>query len=456
MLTTIRDALAASDLNDLKALVADRHPEWLARELPELEPAERAIVFRVLPKDTALRVFELMHRNDRAALIEAMTTPEAVEMIELLDADDRIHVLDELPARVAKRLVGELTGPTRQSVQTMLGYDTGSVGRMLSPHYVAVRTSATADEALDVVRTSVLRPEHLSTVFVVDDSRRYRGLVRLADLFRADGDRPIGDLTEASEVGVPTTEDAATAARLLQRRDLDAVPVVDSEYRLVGAVTADDAMDAIETDTTATMYGIAGITDPGHNTELIRSERMTKGPIRYSVRVRLMFLMITLAGGLLVGGLIDAFEDSLAAVVAIAVFIPLVMDMGGNVGTQSTTIFARGLALGHIDPNRIWRHIWREMRVGVAMATVIALIGGTAALLWQGVPNGIPQLGLAVGISLFVSVNLACFLGFFLPWLLTKIGLDHAPGADPFMTTIKDFTGLLVYFGLAVWVLDLV
>jgi magnesium transporter len=456
MVHTIRTELETMNLSGLKTQVAHRHPDWLATTMTELAPTERAIVFRVLPKDTALAVFELLDRDDQAELIEAMSAPEAIAMIEQLDADDRVHVIDELPARVAKHLVGGLDASTRAVVQTMLGYEPGSVGRMASPHYVLARTSATAADAMNTVQSSSLRPEHLNTVFVVDDERRYQGLVRLADLIRADPNAAITELVEAAEVVVTTTDDAADAARLLQRRDLDAVPVVDREQRLVGTVTVDDAMDAIEADTTATMYGIAGIADPGHSNELLRSERMTQGSIRYPVRVRLSFLMITLVGGLLVGGLIDAFEDTLASVVALAVFIPLVMDMGGNVGTQSTTIFARGLALGHIDPSQIWRHVAREMRVGFAMATVIALLGGTAALVWQGLPNDIPQLGLAVGISLFVSVNLACFLGFFLPWLLLKLGLDHAPGADPFMTTIKDFTGLLVYFGLAAYVLNLV
>jgi magnesium transporter len=231
--------------------------------------------------------------------------------------------------------------------------------------------------------------------------------------------------------------------------------VVDSANRLIGALTVDDAMDVLDMDTSATMYGKAGITDPGHATEVLRSERLVAGGIGYPVRVRLLFLMVTLAGGLAVGGLIEQFEDTLAAVVALAIFVPLVMDMGGNVGTQSTTIFARGLALGQIQLSHMRSHIAREARVGLVMGAVIGVVGGSIALVWQGVPNDIPQLGLAVGISLFVSVNLACFLGFFLPWVLIKLGFDHAPGADPFITTIKDFTGLLVYFGLAAWVLNI-
>lgn len=456
MINLVRPHLAAGDLAALKQEVMSCHVEDIASALPSLSPTEQALVFRVLTKSAALDVFELLTPDQQATLVEAMSMPDAVDVIEQLDADDAIHLLDELPARVAKRLVAELDDATRESVQSMLGYPPGTVGRMLSPHYLWVRWSATVAEAREAVRDSQLRSEHLNTVFVVDDERRYQGLIRLGDLIRADLTWPVSDLVEARGVTASATDDAGAAGRLLQRRNLDALPVLDSEGRLIGAVTVDDAMDAIDQDTSATMYGIAGIADPGQDNETLRSEKLTSGPISYPVRVRLAFLMVTLAGGIAVGGLIDAFEDTLAAVVALAIFIPLVMDMGGNVGTQSTTIFARGLALGHIDLSKIWRHIGREMRVGLVMGLIIGVVGGSVAYLWQGAPNGIPALGLAVGISLFVSVNIATFLGFFLPWFLIKLGLDHAPGADPFITTIKDFTGLFVYFGLAAWVLNIV
>ncbi len=172
------------------------------------------------------------------------------------------------------------------------------------------------------------------------------------------------------------------------------------------------------------------------------------------MRVRVLFLLVTLAGGLIVGGLIDTFEDVLGAVLALAIFIPLVMDMGGNVGTQSSTIFARGFALGHITMADFWRkNFAREALVGLVMAVGVALVAGTVAFFWQGVPNDIPQLGVVVGVALFTSVFLAACLGFLLPYIMVKLGIDHAPGADPFIPTIKDFTGLLVYFSMAAWLI---
>lgn len=455
MLAAIRPLLDGSDLTAAKDQLSIASPDQIAELLPRLTDAEQAVMFRLLTKDTALYVFELLEPRDQMILVEALTTSEAAELLEGVDADDRARLIDELPAKVAKRLVATMSPDTAASVTVMLNYPADSVGRILSPHYLAVRGSVAVRDALDAVQGSDLRHEHLATVFVVDDGRHYAGLVRLADLVRAEPSESVATLAEAVDVVARAADDAAHAARRLQQRDLDALPVVDGEGRLIGAVTVDDAMDAIEDDTTATMYGKAGIADAAHATEVIRSERLTSGSIAYPVRVRIAFLIVTLIGGLAVGGLIDTFEDTLASLVALAIFIPLVMDMGGNVGTQSTTIFARGLALGQIDLDHIWRHIYREMRVGLVMGSILGLAGGLIAYLWQGAPNDIPQLGIAVGVSLFVSVNLACFLGFAMPYLMVKMGLDHAPGADPFITTIKDFTGLLVYFGMATYVLEL-
>jgi magnesium transporter len=322
--------------------------------------------------------------------------------------------------------------------------------------YVPVNELSTVQEALDAVRRSKAPVGQSGVVFLLDDQARYKGFVRLSALLRADPTAKVARLAEGADLAVPASTDQETAARLLQKRDLSLLPVVNSKQEMIGVLTFDDAMDILDEETSDDIYYKAGVGDVFHTTDHVRSERLTQGPIWYAVRVRLAFLIVTLIGGLIVGGLIDNFEDVLGAVIALAIFIPLVMDMGGNVGTQSTTIFARGYALGHIQMTGFWRrHVLREASVGVAMAVVIGLVAGTVAYLWQGVPNGIPQLGIVVGIALFTAVLTASVLGFILPWLMLKIGVDHAPGADPFITTIKDFTGLLVYFSMAVWLIGI-
>jgi magnesium transporter len=322
--------------------------------------------------------------------------------------------------------------------------------------FVYVTDSATAAEALEAVRRTRVPAGQAACVFVVDEKGRYLGFVRLSVLLRAGANAQVRTMTDGADLAVPGTMDQETAARRLQTRDVPLLPVVNGQRELIGVLTFDDAMDILEQETSDDIYYQAGVGDLFHTQDHVRSERLTQGPIWYTVRVRMLFLLVTLAGGLIVGGLIDAFEEVLGAVIALAIFIPLVMDMGGNVGTQSSTIFARGFALGHIRLKDFWRkNFAREALVGAVMAVVIALVAGTVAYFWLGVPNAIPQLGVVVGVALFTSVYTGGCLGFLLPWAMVKIGVDHAPGADPFITTIKDFTGLLVYFLMAAWLLGL-
>lgn len=445
----IRQRLEERDLTRAKEALAEITAQEAVVLLRLLPATERVLAYRLLDKSLAMEVFDRFTPDEQVGLLQAMSDSEAAAVLAGLDVDEQARLVDEAPAAVAKRLLGGMSGVDRERVGVLLSYPADSAGRIANPNYLSVRPHTTAEEALSLVRRSRLGAEDVTTVFVAGEDRRYLGLVSVAELLKSAPRADTGSLARLGDVTVTTTEDAASAARLLQRRDLGALPVLDSEQRLVGAVTFDDAMDAIEEDTSETMYRKAGLGDPAHAREMLRSERLTSGGIGYPVRVRIAFLLVTLAGGLAVGGLIDQFEEVLASMVALAVFIPLIMDMGGNVGTQSTTIFARGLALGHIDPKAFGRKLFREVRVGVAMALVLGTLGGGVAYVWQGAPNDIPALGVVVGLSLFVSVTLATFLGFALPWLLLKLGLDHAPGADPFITTIKDFTGLAVYFGLA-------
>ncbi|HEY8417240.1 MAG TPA: magnesium transporter [Limnochordales bacterium] len=450
----ITQRLRAHDFEGAKALLNQLSAADAADCLEQLPAADRAVAFRLLDKDRAIAAFEQLTPDEQRSLIVAMESSEASAIIEGLDPDDRAALFDELPAKVAKRLLRDLRPETRALIHMLLNYPPDSAGRIMSPNYVRVRRHVTVAEALEAVRRSPLRREGIAVVFITDATRRYEGFVRLSDLVKADPDTPVCELIEGADVRVAATDAATAAARLLQRLDVPTVPVVDRENRLVGAVTFDDAMDVLEEATSETMYQKAGVAPVGQDTD-VRSERLTRGELLYPVRVRTFFLLVTLVGGLAVGRLIERFENVLASVAAVAVFIPMIMDMGGNVGTQSTTIFARGLALGHIDLSRFRRHLWWEVRVGMVLGAILGLIGGAIAYLWQGAPNGIPQLGVAVGVSLFISSTLACLLGFLLPWTMVKLGLDPAAGADPFLTTIKDFTSLAIYFTLVVALLGL-
>lgn len=444
----LQKLLNNGELNTIKEQQASWSVYEVIRLMQELPSAQRILLFRLLDKDRAIDVFERLDTTQQTDLVQAMADPEAVQLFEKLDPDLRVHLFDELPAKVTKRLLAALSPEARESVNVLLNYPPESVGRIMNPRYLAVRSHNTVREALAVLRSSNLEDDELRVIFVIDEKRYYKGVVSLTRLVRAEPDAKIETLLEGSDVFVRASEKRTVAARLLKQYDLVALPVVDGEGRLVGAVSFDDVIDVLEEEASETMYQMAGIVDVRRQRDIIHSEKLTRGPILYAVSVRIVFLLVTVAGGLVTGGLIDQFEEVLATILAAAVFIPLVMDMGGNVGTQSTTIFARGLALGHIDLAKFWWHVRREVGIGLVMGLLLGVVTGVIAWQWQGIPNGFPQIGIAVGVSICAVVTLATFLGFLLPYTLTKLGFDHAPGADPFITTIKDFTGLALYFSL--------
>ncbi|MBE9049980.1 magnesium transporter [Nostocales cyanobacterium LEGE 11386] len=419
----------------------------LMRSLSEIEPKKRVLAFRLLEKSKAITVFEYLSPNKQADLIREMENPEVMTIIEALGSDDRVKLFEELPAKIAKRLITNLSPQARESVNLLLGYPERTAGRLMNLRYLAVRNHITVGAALASVQESNLQDDELEMVFLIDSERFYRGFIRTVRLIKANPDTPIEMLLDGANVAVRTTDPEMQAAQMLKDFDLPALPVVDSEGRLLGDITFDDVIDLIQEEAAEAALSKAGV---GNllSRDKVWSDRLVRGNAWYSIRLRILFLIVTLIGGMLVGGLIERFEEVLEAVVAAAVFIPLVMDMGGNVGTQSTTIFARGLAWNHININQIIPYLLRETRIGAIMGVILGVTAGGIAYVWQGAPNGVPLLGLAVGLSLFCVVTLGAFLGGSLPWIMLKLGFDHGPGADPFITTIKDFTGLWIYFSL--------
>ncbi|OKH28683.1 magnesium transporter [Chroogloeocystis siderophila] len=451
---TLNDLLRPKALGAAKRTANQLSVTELVRSLLEIEPKKRVLAFRLLEKDKAIAVFEFLHPDEQANLIQAMEDPEIVPILEALDPEQRVRLFEELPAKVTKRLLSQLSPESRAAVDLLLGYPEGSVGRRMSLRYLAVRETTTAEEVHASVRETNLRDDELDMVFVIDKQGFYRGFIRTVRLIKANPEMPIERLIDGKDIAIGATASEMQAARLLKDYNLPAIPVLDSEGRLVGDITFNDVIDLIEEEASAAALAQAGV---GNllGRDQAWSEKLVRGSIRYAVQLRIACLIITLIGGMVVGGVIQNFEEVLETVVVVAVFIPVVMDMGGNVGTQSTTIFARGLAWQHIDIRHYGSYLFREFYIGAIMGAILGVAGGAIAYIWQGAPNGVPQLGLAVGISLFAVVTLAAVLGALLPWLLLKVGFDHGPAADPFITTIKDFTGLLLYFYLVSLLLDI-
>jgi magnesium transporter len=451
-LNSVLSALKNGDTEKLRALIEELNPATLAELLTELETGMRPEIFRLLDTERKSDTMKYLDFDIQIGLIEIMDKEEVKSLIEQMPHDTRVDLLNRLPDEKRNDILRYLAKVERDDILELSKFEEGTVGSIMTSDYAMLHPDQTAQQAIEKLRIEAPDHEMIYYAYVVDENRKLIGTVSMRALIVADPKAKVSDILTSDVEKVNVNEPEEKASRKLKNLDLLALPVVDDTDKLVGMITFDDAMQAIEEDVSDTMYQKAGVMTGTGSREKARdvlfSRKLTQGNILYPVRLRITFLFITLIGGFIVGGVIDRFEELLSAIIVAAVFIPVIMDMGGNVGTQSTTIFARGLALGHIKLEKIWKHIGREMAIGAAIGLILGALAGTGAYFWQGAPNELPQIGLAVGLSLMIVLPLAAFLGFFIPYLLLKMGWDHAPGADPFITTIKDFVGLTLYFTL--------
>lgn len=450
--TSIYKTLETGNNEELKNLVSELNPSTIANLLSKLSEENRLKVFLSLDMEQKVDIMAFVDFDLQLSILQELTIDVSKDLIEKMPHDSRVDLLNRMSSGKRYEILRHLAKKDRDDIMKLSEFKEGTTGSIMTSEYAIVHPDQTAQAAIKKLRTEAPDHEMIYYAYVVDQDRKLVGTVSMRALIVADPDTYVSDILTSDVEKVHVNEPEEKASRKLKSLDLLALPVVDDDDRLVGMITFDDAMQAIEEDVSDTMYQKAGVMTGIGSREKARdvlfSKKLTQGNILYPVRLRIAFLLITLVGGFLVGGVIDHFEELLSAIIVAAVFIPVIMDMGGNVGTQSTTIFARGLALGHIKLNRIYKHIGREMAIGALIGLILGVLAGTGAYFWQGVPNDLPQIGLAVGLSLIIVLPLASFLGFFIPYLLLKMGWDHAPGADPFITTIKDFVGLTLYFTL--------
>lgn len=452
MTERIANLLAEHKLAQLKELLNDELGfQELSELLEEFLPNQQVILFRLLEKDTALEIFELMETAKQKELLQAFTATEVTEMFSSIDPSDQVRLLDELPAKVAKELLRAVPAEARESAAILMGFQPGTVGRVMSPRYLRLRQDFTVQAALDHIRALKPDRETLLNVWVTDKRRVLEGVVTLRDLMLADPATTIGDIMDDDVVYVSSDTDQEDAVNILKKFDLVSLPVVDSENRLVGALEYDRALDIMQEEATEDLLEKGGVLTLQKREENL-SQRLLHGSISKVLSARLPFLMITLVGDLVAGFIVSGFEAALSQVLALVFFLPLIMDMSGNVGTQSTTIFTRSFVLGHIRPNEFMKTLLNETGRGLAIGGIIGVITAIVATIWQGDF----RLGLVVGLSLWCALTLAAALGFLVPWLMNKMDLDQAAGAGPILTTILDIVALLIYFYLAVFFMKLI
>ena len=428
--------IEAGDLRGVDGWLTMRDVLTVADELARLEPAERAIAFRLLRKDRASEAFEALSPVHQAELLDALGDTSVHDLFYALDAADRTELLDEMPANVAARLLAQLPPEARRYTNIVLGYPEESAGRAMSPRYVSLPETMTAGDALARVRAAQLRPREVLVLPVVDATRRLVGVVDLPDVVTADSEAPVGLLVRPETYSVSVMEDQEVAARLMQEANLVALPVLDNEERLVGVLTVDDAMEIIEEEETEDAARAGGA-------EPILVPYLDAGVLLLA-RARGTWLLLLVAAAALTVNVLQAFESTLEQVVALAVFIPLLIGTGGNSGAQAATAVVRAMALGEVRIADLPRILRRELVVGF----LLGLILGTIALPIVGLVFGWPFAGV-VSLTLLAICSWASFAGGLLPVLARQAGIDPAVVSAPLITTLVDATGLIIYFLIA-------
>ncbi|GAA1409623.1 MULTISPECIES: magnesium transporter [Oerskovia] len=429
------------DLEDLQHRIASMDTQEVVDELGRLGDQRRAVAFRLLPKGRAVEVFEDLDPAIQAELVEALRSEATAEIFAALDPDDRASLLDELPAGVAARLLGGL-GPDERALTTaLLGYPEDSAGRRMSPRVASVRRGTSVAGALDALRRAGDDVETIYTVPVLGAGRVVEGVVSLRRLLVSDPDALVEDVMSPA-VTVEATDDQEHAANVVRDGGYVAVPVVDHERRLLGVLTVDDAMRILEAEDDEDSARVGG-------SEPLRRPYLTVSVLGL-VRARVVWLLLLIVAASLTVGVQSYFEAELDAVVALALFIPLLIGTGGNAGSQAATTVVRALAVGDIRRGDLLRVVGREMLTGLLLGTVLAAVGFGPAAWVAGV-----SIAQVLAITVVGVCVLATTVGSSIPILARRVGIDPAIVAAPFISTFVDTLGLVIYFSVAKVVLGI-
>lgn len=435
--------LKQKNFEGVKALLVPVKPVDIAEAIEGLPEAMQAIAFRFLSKDEAIEVYEYLDPSVQQALLEKFKRQDVLDIVDKMSPDDRARLFDELPAKVVRRLIEQLSPIEREATTLLLGYKPDTAGRLMTPKYVSLKENLTVAQALERIRNLASTTETIYYLYVTDAVRRLTGIVSLGDLVTAQPDARIGEIMTRDLVFVHTDTDREDVARMIQHYDFIAVPVVDNEQRLVGIITVDDVLDILEEETTEDIYTLGGVQSKGD--DYFQTNLLTVA------RKRVVWLFILLITNTATSAVIRSQEDILEQVVALAAFIPLLIDTGGNVGAQSSTVVIRGLNTDKVHINRAFRVIRREAIAG----GFLGLMLGVVVTVWAYLLQGNLAVAIAVGTSLFAIALLASVSGSALPFLFRSLGLDPALMSAPFITTAVDVLGVFIYLSLARLILQL-
>jgi magnesium transporter len=429
---------------------AELDPVDLANAWPILSEEERLEGFRLLPRVEAEDFFVGLSARDQAALVRALPNGERRSWLRLLEPDDAADLLQECDPEERAWLVGLLDEPSRREVTALLAYAEDEAGGLMSPRYARLRPEMTADEAILYLRRQAFRRrETIDYTYVLDAAQHLLGVVSFRELISAPPQQRVAEIMHTDVVTVTEETDQEQVARLFAEYDLLAIPVVDDEGHIVGVVTVDDIVDVFQEEATEDIQKIGGM-------EALDAPYLDVG-FGEMIRKRGGWLAVLFLGEMLTATAMGFFESEIAAAVVLALFIPLIISSGGNSGSQATTLVIRAMALGEVKMRDWWRVIGREAGMGLALGALLGAIGFTRIVLWHAIGGMYGEhyllIGFTIAFSLVGVVLFGTLAGSMLPFVLRRFGLDPASASAPFVATLVDVTGLVIYFTVASLVL---
>lgn len=414
----------------------------IAQYMETLDKEQLLHVFRILPKDISSDVFSYMEPEQKQLLVESIGDQEVSALMDDMYLDDAVDFLEELPASVVKRVLQSTPVEKRNLINQFLRYPEYSAGSIMTIEYLEFHEGDTVREAMNIIKKVGLDKETIYTLYIIDKARRLIGTLALRKMILAQEDAVLSDMMDRNPVFVHTTDDQEKVADTVRHYDVMAIPVVDMEKRLVGIITADDVMDVIEEENTEDFEKMAGLMPS-------EDEYLKTSAFRLALN-RIPWLLIMAAVAVFTGMIIKGFEDVLATSIVLASCIPMLMNTGGNCGSQASTLIIRGIALGEIEFRDLFRALWKEFRVGVMVGAVLSVF---IFLLVTFIYGAAFSEALVVALSLYATVLIAKGLGCTLPLLAKKVGFDPALMASPLITTLVDATALTIYFLIATMIL---
>jgi magnesium transporter len=451
----LKELIARRDFNDLREILCGFPAPDIAEIFVDLKPDDEAVLLRLLPRDVAAEVFEYLPLEDQEKLLHALGSEQVAQILNDIAPDDRTALLQELPAAATQKLLALLSPEERKIATELLGYPKNSIGRRMTPEYVAVQQNWTVSEVFAQLRRENHKRETMNQLYVVDSKGRLVDFVRLRDIVVSPPQASVLELLENQQIFLRATDDQETAVAAFKKYDVTMLPVVDSGDVLVGVVTVDDVLDVAEKEATEDIQKLGGVA-------ALEAAYLKTG-IFEMVKKRAPWLAVLFVGEMFTSVAMQNYGGEIQEVVVLAFFVPLILSSGGNSGSQATSLIIRAMALQDVLLRDWWKVLRRELLTGFLLGTILAAVGMARVFLWQFLglagPHGYGpnygMLSLTIGISLVCVVLWGSLVGAMLPMFLRLIRLDPAVCSAPFVATLVDVTGIVIFFNVARIILHL-